>query len=116
METISYADKQQAGRTYIHYLCSGARLLLGVGEGEKQVARHLRVVFPVVTAACQGRGPSRATWMVHFRREGRGFRDCRVCATSQLKHPPSLRPFRYMRVPRSRRCPRQRQNKGLYYK
>ena len=39
------------GRTYIHNLCWGARLLLGVGEGEKQVARHLRVVFPVIIAA-----------------------------------------------------------------
>jgi hypothetical protein len=71
-ETISLIDPQYVRHeAYIHHLwgCAGL-LLLRVGQGQKQVARHLRVVLSahvivVVIVPC-GRSAG-ATWVVHLR-------------------------------------------------
>jgi hypothetical protein len=74
-ETISLIDPQYVRHeAYIHHLWGCADVRLRVGQGEKQVARHLRVVVSVhvvvvVIVPC-GRSV-RATWVVHLRGEAR---------------------------------------------
>lgn len=96
MNTISFVDARYVRReTYIHHLWGCAGLLLRVGQGEKQVARHLRVVLSthvvlVVIVPCGG--SAGATWVVHVRGRARGVVIVVVVSKANVTAEASSRP------------------------
>jgi hypothetical protein len=83
MDTISFVDARYVRQeVYIHHLWGCAGLLLRVGQGEKQVARHLRVVLSahvVLVVIVPSGGSAGATWVVHGRGRGTGVVMIVVC-------------------------------------